>query len=267
MSLLPLEKNKPENEEKEELGYYNNFYYHYNDGYQYCQEKSFPQYSITTDCVVFGFDGKDLHILLIERGIEPFKGMWALPGGFMNPDETIEECAERELWEETKVSDIYKEQFGVFSALNRDPRCRVVTVGFVALVRKSDFEVIGGSDAMNAQWFKEDKIPHLAFDHEEIVKAARNHLRDRMRTEPIAFNLLNEKFSISELQQVYEAIKGENYDRRNFYRKMISSGYLQNEGKSEEPTPNRRPDLFSFDTKQFKEDETDNPSQTDSLLF
>lgn len=265
MSLFPLDKIKPEKEE--EGRYYNSHYFNYDGQQQVRLEYRFPKCSLTADCVVFGFDGKDLHILLIERGIEAFKGMWALPGGFMNPNETIEECAERELWEETKVCDVYKEQFGVFSAIDRDPRCRVVTVGFVALVRKSGFEVIGGSDAKKAQWFKEDELPPLAFDHEEIVKAARNHLKERMRIEPIAFNLLNEKFSISELQQVYEAIKGENYDRRNFYRKMISSGYLQNEGKSEEPTPNRRPDLFSFDTKQFKEDETDNPSQTDSLLF
>lgn len=122
--------------------------------YQY----KYPHPAVTTDCVVFGFDGKQLHILLIERGIEPFKGLWALPGGFMNMDETVEQCALRELKEETGVENIYMEQFHVFSDVLRDPRERVVTVAFLALVRKSDFRLIAGDDAARASWFEVDGV-------------------------------------------------------------------------------------------------------------
>ena len=113
----------------------------------------YPHPAVTADCVVFGFDGKQLHVLLIERGLEPYKGSWALPGGFMKIDETVEQCALRELKEETGVEDIYLEQFHGFSAVGRDPRERVVTVAFLALVRKSDFRLIAGDDAAGDSWF------------------------------------------------------------------------------------------------------------------
>ncbi len=214
----------------------------------------YPHAALTTDSVVFGFDGRRLFVLLIERGLEPYKGDWALPGGFMNMDESVEECARRELQEETGIKDVYLEQFHVFSSVHRDPRERVVTVAFLALVRKSEYQLIAGDDAAEAQWFELDELPPLAFDHHEIIKLARERLQEILRTRPIAFRLLDEKFSMSELQRIYEAINGTTYDRRNFARKMASTGLLRDEGVSSTPSHNRCPNLYSFDEEQYESD-------------
>lgn len=211
----------------------------------------YPHPAVTTDCVIFGYDGRDLHILLIERGLEPYKGSWALPGGFMKMDETVEECARRELQEETNVKEIYLKQFQVFSDVHRDSRERVLTVAFYALVRKSDFELLAGDDANDASWFLLDELPPLAFDHHQIIKAARQKLQDELRLRPIAFKLLDEKFSMSELQRLYELINNTTYDRRNFQRKMMASGFLSDEGTSKAVVANRPPQLFSFNKVSY----------------
>lgn len=221
-------------------------------------EYKYPHPAITTDAVVFGFDGRALHILLVERGAEPYKGCWALPGGFMKIDETVEQCARRELKEETGISNVYLEQFHTFSNVGRDPRERVVTVAFVALVRKSDFRLLAGDDAARAGWFGMDELPPLAFDHDDIISMAREHLRRVLRDRPIAFKLLDETFSMSELQRLYEAINGRTYDRRNFYKKMTSTGFLQNEATENciGSTGTRASQLYSFDETAFEEDDT-----------
>lgn len=192
---------------------------------KYCYE--YPRPSVTSDCVIFGFDGSELKILLIERGLEPYKGYWALPGGFMRMDESIEQCASRELREETNISDVYLEQLQVFSRPDRDPRGRVMTVAFIALVRPGDFKVVGGDDAARAAWFAADMLPPLAFDHQEIVDAARAKLREILRVRPVAFNLLEKTFSVDELRKVYEAVNGTVYDRRNFQRKLMQSNLVE----------------------------------------
>lgn len=191
----------------------------------------YPHPAVTTDCVIFGFDGKRLHILLIERGLEPYKGHWALPGGFLKMDETVEEGAARELYEETHVKDVYLEQFHVFSTVDRDPRERVITVAFYALVRQTDYRILAGDDAARASWFEVDELPPLAFDHEEIIARVREHLKNKLKVSPIAFRLLDEQFSMGDLQRVYELISGRSYDRRNFYRKALASGLLENESE------------------------------------
>ena len=170
----------------------------------------------------------------------------------MKIDETVEQCALRELKEETGVEDIYLEQFHVFSAVGRDPRERVVTVAFLALVRKSDFRLIAGDDAAGASWFELGKLPPLAFDHHDIIDMARKRLPELMRTKPIGFKLLDEKFSMNELQRLYEAVNGTTYDRRNFARKMSSTGLLRDEGVSPVAAHNRFPNLYSFDEKAYK---------------
>lgn len=220
----------------------------------------YPHPSVTTDCVIFGFDGKDLNILLVERGLEPFKGSWALPGGFLKMDETVEECAKRELMEETNVSNVFLEQFHTFSAVDRDPRERVITVAFYALVKPSDYEVIGGDDAAQAEWFNQNELPPLAFDHEDVINMAKDCLKEKLRTKPIAFKLLNDKFSMTELQTLYEVILHTKYDRRNFYRKALSSGFLSEEGVSEKVQASRRPNLYSFDEKLFEGSEDSQPT-------
>ena len=199
----------------------------------------YPHPAVTTDCVVFGFDGKRLNILLIERGGEPYKGSWAFPGGFMNIDETAEQGAMRELCEETGLKLEYLKQFGTFTAVNRDPRERVITIAFYALARKS--AVQGGDDAAKAQWFPIEDVPPLAFDHDYILRKATEQLKKDIHFEPIGFGLLDEKFTMPELQRLYESILGVHFDRRNFYKKMLQTGILE---ESDEDLEEREPRYF-----------------------
>ncbi len=188
---------------------------------KYCYH--YPRPSLTADSVIFGFDGQCLKVLLIERGVEPYKGMWALPGGFMKMDETVEECVVRELREETGMTNVCPVQFRVYSETGRDPRGRVVTVAFIALVRPDDYRLIAGDDATLARWFWCRQLPPLAFDHQRIIDEAIDYLREMLKIKPLAFSLLNEVFSLEELRKVYEAINDTTYDRRNFQRKILQS--------------------------------------------
>ena len=192
---------------------------------------NYPHPSVTTDCVIFGFDGTKLRVLLVQRGIEPYKGRWAFPGGFMKIDESAEQCALRELREETGLEAAYVRQFHTFTAVDRDPRERVVTIAFYALVRLQD--VKGGDDAADARWFALDEIPHLAFDHDQILRMAEQALRRQIHFEPIGFELLPEIFTVKELQNLYEAILCVHFDRRNFYNKMRHFGMLEQVDASE----------------------------------
>jgi 8-oxo-dGTP diphosphatase len=185
----------------------------------------YPHPAVAADCVVFGFDGRELQVLLIERGLDPFKGAWAFPGGFMRMDESAEECAQRELREETTLNVQVLKQLGAFSAVHRDPRERVVSIAFYALVRPSD--VTGGDDANQARWFALRDVPQLAFDHDFILRKAMQRLREDIYFEPVGFELLDREFTMSELQRLYEAILGVRFDRRNFEKKMLQTGILQ----------------------------------------
>ena len=195
----------------------------------------YPHPAVTTDCVVFGFDGKELKVLLIERGIYPYKGMWAFPGGFLRMDETAEECAKRELKEETGLELNKVRQLGTFSGINRDPRERVISIAFYSLARHAD--VKGGDDASKAKWWNIDDIPQLAFDHDYILRQAMKRIRQDIHFEPVGFDLLDEQFTIAELQRLYESILGVHFDRRNFYRKMLQTGVLEEVDEDEMPKP------------------------------
>ena len=211
----------------------------------------YPHPSVTTDCVIFGFDGTRLNVLLIERGIEPFKGRWAFPGGFMKMDEDAETGAKRELFQETGLRTAYIRQFHAFTAPDRDPRERVITIAYYELVRISD--VKAGDDAAKAQWFPIDKVPALAFDHDLILRMATNELRRQIHFEPIGFELLPEKFTMTQLQHLYEAILGVKFDRRNFYTKMHNLGLLT---QLEETVPlvnKKEAYLYSFNPESYNE--------------
>lgn len=213
----------------------------------------YPHPAVTVDCVIFGFDGEHLNILLIERGIEPFKGCWAIPGGFIRMDETAEEAANRELQEETGVKDVFMEQLKAFSGVYRDPRERVITIAFYALIKQSDYKVIGGDDASKAQWFKLNEIPELAFDHDIIIREAITQLKEKIHFEPIGFELLGHKFTMTQLQTLYEAIMDTKFDRRNFNKKMISLNYLNPLDEKEENTNHRAARYFSFNNEKYQE--------------
>ena len=189
--------------------------------YQYKYEHP----AVTTDCVIFTYEDWKLKVLLVKRGGEPYKGKWALPGGFLQNDETAMEGALRELREETGLAASAVVELGVFSDPNRDPRERVITIAFYALVKPS--EVVGGDDADEAAWFPIDELPQLAFDHADIINAAMERIRRDIHFEPIGFDLLDDEFTIPDLQRLYEIILGVKFDRRNFQRKILSSGILE----------------------------------------
>ena len=187
---------------------------------------------VTTDCIIFTYEDWQLKVLLVRRGGEPYKGEWAFPGGFLRMNETAEQGALRELREETALVPSALVQLGVFSDSDRDPRERVITIAWYALVKPS--AVIGGDDADEAAWFPVDKLPHLAFDHREILDAALEKLRRDIHFQPVGFDLLDDEFTIPDLQRLYEAILGGKFDRRNFQRKIISSGILETASEREE---------------------------------
>lgn len=211
----------------------------------------YPHPAVTTDCVIFGFDGSKMQVLLIQRGIEPFKGMWAFPGGFIKMDESAEDGARRELFEETGLKDAFIEQFHTFSEPKRDPRERVITIAYYAIVRKQD--VKGGDDAANAKWFDIDEIPQLAFDHDRILRVATRFLHERIHFKPIGFELLPEKFTLKELQILYEAILDVHFDRRNFAKKMIHTKLIEQLDETVWPTPKRKAYLFRFNKDKYDE--------------
>lgn len=211
----------------------------------------YPHPAVTTDCVIFGFDGTSLQVLLIERGLEPYMGKWAFPGGFVKMDESCEDGAVRELQEETGLVNPFIEQFHTFSEPGRDPRERVITIAYYALVRIQD--VKGGDDATKAQWFNLNDIPQLAFDHDRILRVAISRLREKIHFEPIGFELLPEKFTMKQLQQLYEAILDIRFDRGNFAKKMLHYNILNQLDESVWPTAKREAKLYSFNIDNYNE--------------
>lgn len=219
------------------------------DENKYCYR--YPHPAVTTDCVIFGFDGERLQVLLVERGIEPYKGRWAFPGGFLKMDETAEEGALRELREETGLERAYIQQFHTFSDPHRDPRERVITIAYYALVKIQ--EVHGGDDAASARWFPLSEIPSLAFDHDYILRMATQRLREEIHFQPVGFELLPEKFTLKELQALYEAILGISFDRRNFAKKMLHLEILTELDETIWPTPKREAKLYRFNPDKYEE--------------
>ena len=214
----------------------------------------YPRPSLTVDCVIFGFDSSSaLKVLLIERALEPFKGKWALPGGFVDMDENLEQAALRELEEETGLKDIFIEQLYTFGTLKRDPRGRVISVAYFALVNLTEHHVKASSDASNAKWFDVDKIPTVAFDHDEILKIAIQRLRAKVRYQPIGFELLPEQFPLSQLQCLYETVLGvKELNKRNFRKRILDMGVLYEVGKQKN-VAHRPAILYSFDYKKYQQ--------------
>ena len=185
--------------------------------------------AITVDVVIFTLRDDDLQVLLIQRKIPPFEGRWAIPGGFVEASESLEVAARRELQEETGVRDVYLEQLYTFGDPKRDPRGRVVTVAYLALVA-APLAVQAGSDASDARWWPVAKLPKLAFDHTQILQYALKRLRYKLEYSAVGFQLLPPTFTLTEIQKAYETVLGEPLDKRNFRRRILEADILEEAG-------------------------------------
>lgn len=212
----------------------------------------YPRAALTVDCVVFGLDADALKVMLIQRDLPPFEGKWALPGGFVRLDETLDEAARRELEEETGLRNIYLEQLYTFGAVKRDPRERVVSVAHYALVNLADHKVKAATDARDAAWFSVDEAPSLAFDHAEILQTALTRLQGKLRYQPIGFELLPKKFPLSQLQHLYELVLERALDKRNFRKRVLAMDLLIETDDVQQDVAHRATRLYQFDEKKYR---------------
>jgi len=211
----------------------------------------FARPALTVDIVVFGLDEEDLQVMLIQRDLPPHEGQWAIPGGFVRVEETLDDAARRELAEETGLKDIYLEQLYTYGAVGRDPRERVVTVAYYALVNLEGHDVQASTDARNAAWFPVSDLPELAFDHQEILDAAHERLRGKVRYQPIGFELLPDRFTLRQLQHVYEVILDRELDKRNFRKKVLAMEIVKETKEIEKDVAHRAARLYRFDKRTY----------------
>ncbi len=215
----------------------------------------YPRPSVTVDCVIFGLDAQQkVNVLLIQRKNDPFAGQWAMPGGFVDMDEDLETAALRELEEETGVHDLFIEQLFTFGAPDRDPRGRVISVAYYALVNLEHHPIEAASDARRVQWFPVNDVPELAFDHAHIFRVALERLRAKVRYQPIGFELLPPTFTLTQLQNLYENILGieSGLNKRNFRTRILKMGVLQEVGV-QEGVAHRPARLYRFDRRKYEE--------------
>jgi 8-oxo-dGTP diphosphatase len=213
---------------------------------------NFFKTAITVDTVIFGFDESDLKVLILKRGTEPYKDKWALPGDFIYPDENLDSAAERVLEELTGIKNVYLEQVRVFGAVNRHPGGRVVTVAYFSLVKISRYKLQPSSFAEKVKWVSVSKVPDLAFDHNEILDECFHALKYRVRVRPIGFELLPPKFTLTELQHLYEAILEVELDKRNFRKKILSMDFIVDLNESQEGVAHRPARLYEFDKDKYE---------------
>jgi 8-oxo-dGTP diphosphatase len=214
--------------------------------------KSHDRLLVAIDCIIFGFDGNQLQALLIKRGFEPEKGKWSLMGGFTNQDESTDEAAVRVLHQLTGMNNIYMEQLYCFSEVNRDPAGRVISIAYFALINIEDY-----SEQMQfeheAKWFPLNKIPDLIFDHRQMVALAKERLQQKVANHPIGFELLPEKFTLPQLQSLYEAIYESPLDKRNFTRKILSLEILNRLNEKNKSSSRKGAFYYVFDKKKYRE--------------
>ena len=200
--------------------------------------------AVTVDITIFTVRNDELNILLIKRAEPPFQGEWALPGGFVKEDEDLDAAAARELVEETGVSGVYLEQLFTFGAPGRDPRGHTVTVAYSALIPSDNLELTASTDAEGVAWFAIDKLPDLAFDHDDILEVAHDRLVAKLEYSTIAFQLMPEAFTLTELQHVYELIEGKEIDKRNFRKRILALGVIEATGEEKREGPHRPAKLY-----------------------
>jgi ADP-ribose pyrophosphatase YjhB (NUDIX family) len=209
------------------------------------------RFLVAADCIIFGFDGKEMKVLLIKRSFEPAAGRWSLMGGFVNANESVNEAASRILLRLTGLTNIYMEQLNCFGDVDRDPAGRVVSIAYFALINIADY-----SRQLNFEheprWFSLNDLPDLIFDHADMVRLARERLQQKVANHPIGFALLPKRFTLPQLQNLYEAINESPIDRRNFSRKVLSLGILKKLDEKEKGTSKKGAYLYVFDRKKYE---------------
>lgn len=210
--------------------------------------KQYWKPSVATDVVIFTIVEGVLKVLLIERGEEPFKASWALPGGFLREAESLDQCAAREVKEEVGISGLHMEQLYSFGAPLRDPRGRVISVSYMALLRMQE-KATAGSDAADARWYPVERLPKLAFDHRDIIHMAHDRLSSKAAYSSIALELMPREFTLAELQQAYEAIRGDAIDKRNFRKWVLGLEVIEETGTMRQGGAHRPAALYRAKTQ------------------
>lgn len=208
--------------------------------------------AFTVDCVIFGFDEADLKILLIKRGEEPYTNHWALPGHFVRVSEDLPAAAVRVLRELTGLDKVYMEQVSTFGGLDRHPSGRVITIAYYSLIKVQDYKLQASSIATKAKWHSISAAKELAFDHNEILQRCFDELKKHVRIRPVGFELLPPKFTLTELQHLYEAILEVKLDKRNFRKKIIAMNLLVDLNEFQEGVAHRPAKLYSFDKEKYE---------------
>jgi 8-oxo-dGTP diphosphatase len=207
--------------------------------------------ALSIDCLIFGFKKSELDILLVQHGEGISKGMWALPGGWIKYNEGMDDAATRILKDLTGVSNIYLEQLEAFGNVDRYPTKRVITIAYYALVKPEDYTLQAGFTAADAQWFKISSVPELPYDHRKILNQGLNYLKHKLRHEPIGFNLLPKKFTLLQLQELYEALLNQKLDKPNFRRKLMKMNLLVPCEEKQTDVSHRAANLYSFDKEIY----------------
>ncbi|OIR14193.1 NUDIX domain protein [mine drainage metagenome] len=214
------------------------------------QYKRHDSLMVAVDCIIFGFDGKEIKALLVKRGFEPEMGKWSLMGGFVKGDESVDAAANRILDQLTGLTSVYMEQLYCFGDVNRDPGGRVVSVAYFALIKIDDYS----EELMkqhNAKWFSLNRIPSLVFDHKQMIKIAKSRLRQKVSRQPIGFALLPDKFTLQQLQALYEAIYETVFDKRNFTKKILSLGVLEKLKEKDKETSKKGSFYYVFIREKY----------------
>ncbi len=221
------------------------------ESYYSIEIKDFFKSAFSVDCVVFGFDEGKLKLLLIRRGTEPYLGDYAVPGDLVYPDEDLDVAAKRVLKELTTLTDVYLEQVQTFGKVDRHPLGRVITISYYSLIKINDYELGAANWAKEARWHAIDELPRLAFDHQNIVDACLERLRADVLSKPISFELLPEKFTLTELKSLYESLLGMQLDTRNFRKRILSQGILIELNERQDGVAHRPAKLYSFDKQAY----------------
>ncbi len=210
-----------------------------------------PKFYVSVDCIIFGFNGDGLNLLLLKRNFEPARGEWSLMGGFVQSNESVDEAAKRVLAELTGLEQVYMEQVGSFGEIDRDPGERVISIAYYALININEYdkELV---HKHNAFWVNINELPSLIFDHPEMVKRARVLMQKKASTEPIGFNLLPKLFTLSQLQSLYEAIYGEIIDKRNFRKRIAEMDYIEKTNRIDKTGSKRGASLYQFNERAYR---------------